>query len=125
MKKAITFISFWLITSIFTAGCAVGMVPNPNEITGFVPPGPDEVNFGPMGIEMPLGRMLLIRKDSKYYAVKFTKLWTEKDGKEQYATYEVEKGDRAKSLLLTLVIGGELLCCFFRNNMKVKSSIKI
>lgn len=40
-------------------------------------------------VEMPLDKILLIRKGCDYCALKFMKLWTEKDGNEKYAAYEV------------------------------------
>ncbi len=39
------------------------------------------------GIELPVGRILLMRKDSHFGAILFTRFWTEKDGKEKYAFY--------------------------------------
>jgi hypothetical protein len=39
------------------------------------------------GIELPAGRILLMRKDSHIGAILFTRFWTEKDGKEKYAIY--------------------------------------
>lgn len=43
----------------------------------------NEVGIWDSYIEQPLGRILLIRKDSRYCAVKFTKNWTEIDEEEK------------------------------------------
>lgn len=80
---------FCAISSISTNGYAADMALNPETIAGYAPPGPNEVQIAFSGVDMPLGRILLIRKNSKYCAVKFTRFWTEKDGKEKFATYEV------------------------------------
>ncbi len=60
-----------------------------DSLKGYVKPSPDEVHIGPLAIGMPIGKILLVHKDKNYSAVKFTKYWTEKDGQEKYATYEV------------------------------------
>jgi len=52
------------------------------------PPGPNDVHIGPNGVVMPLWRILLVRRDSEFCAVKFTKFWTEKMEEDKYATYE-------------------------------------
>ena len=61
-------------------------------------PGIDEVHIGPTALVMPLGKILLARKDSEYVAIKFTKFWAENTtevgtafvskGSDQYALYE-------------------------------------
>jgi len=40
------------------------------------------------GIELPAEKILLVRKNYHYGALKFIRFWTEKDGKEKYATYK-------------------------------------
>ncbi len=55
----------------------------------YTPPKPNEVQIAFSGIEVPLGRILFVRKNLNYCSVKFTKYWTEKNDKEKYATYEV------------------------------------
>lgn len=50
--------------------------------------GSDDVIIAPNAVVMPLGRILLVRKDSKYCAVKFTKFWTGKTEEDLYASYE-------------------------------------
>jgi hypothetical protein len=49
----------------------------------------NEVAIHHSGIELPVERILLIRKNSFYCAIIFTRFWTEKDGKEKYAAYKV------------------------------------
>lgn len=46
------------------------------ETPYYGPPGPNEVQVGPNAIHMPLGRILLVRRDSEYCAVKFDAVWT-------------------------------------------------
>lgn len=52
------------------------------------PPGPNEVLIGPNGVIMPLGKILLIRKNSDLGAIKFTKFWRGKTEDDLYAAYE-------------------------------------
>src|SRR3990172_4938638 len=40
-------------------------------------PGANEVHIGKTGIVMPVGKILLARKNTKYCAVIFTKFWSE------------------------------------------------
>ncbi len=51
------------------------------------PPGPNEVHIGPNGVIMPTGRILLVRKDEEYCAIKFVRFWTGKTENDLYATY--------------------------------------
>jgi hypothetical protein len=55
---------------------------------GYIGPGPDEVEIKSVGVRVPLGRILLIRRGSEYGAVKFTDAWTEKSGEDKYGRYE-------------------------------------
>jgi hypothetical protein len=48
----------------------------------------DDVIIAPNAVVMPLGKILLVRKDSKYCAIKFTKFWTGKTEEDLYASYE-------------------------------------
>ena len=48
----------------------------------------ENVIVSPNAIIMPLGKILLIRRDSHYGAIKFTKFWTGKTEDDLYATYE-------------------------------------
>jgi len=52
------------------------------------PPGPNDVHIGPNGVVVPLERILLVRRESEFCAVKFTKFWTGKTEGDKYATYE-------------------------------------
>lgn len=52
------------------------------------PAGPSEVHIAPNGVFMPLGRILLVRKDADYCVVKFNKFWTGKTEDDIYAIYE-------------------------------------
>ena len=88
MSKITTVVFVCLITIIPTI-VGAGNMEKYNKIPGYVTPGPDEVNIGPCCIGMPLGRILLVHKDSMYCSVSFTKFWTEKDGKEKFAIYDV------------------------------------
>jgi len=54
----------------------------------YIGPGPDEVEIGGMGMVIPLGRLLFIRRGSEYGVVKFTEVWTEKSGEDKYGRYE-------------------------------------
>ncbi len=74
----------------------------------YLEPKDNEVFIGHACIEVPLGRMLLIRKDLHYCTLKFARLWTEKDGKEKYAAYEVYyQGDGTGDFLNKNVIVSE------------------
>jgi len=52
------------------------------------PPGQNEVHIAPNGVIMPPLRILLVRKDTDYCAIRFIKFWTGKDENDRYATYE-------------------------------------
>ncbi len=61
-------------------------------------PKDNEVYIGEVNIAMPLGKILLVRRDSDYCAIKFTKFWSENTsevstlfvaaGSDEYAMYE-------------------------------------
>jgi hypothetical protein len=70
------------------------------------PPKPNEVHIGNTIIVMPIGKIFLVRKDSEYCAVKFTKVWSENTseistlfvaaGSDEYALYEsYYQGDKS------------------------------
>jgi len=62
----------------------------PNQDLG--PPAPDEIQIGPNGIGMPMGRFLLIKKGDSYWAVKFINHENRKDGSySRYELYEISK----------------------------------
>jgi hypothetical protein len=73
--------------------CIVGMMPVRGSFAGMYeylePKAANEVVIHGGGIEVPLERILLVRKDTHYCAVKFTRFWTLKDEEEKYAAYEV------------------------------------
>lgn len=48
----------------------------------------NDVLVGGNGVEVPLGRILLIRNNSNYCALKFKKYWSNSNGKEIHASYE-------------------------------------
>jgi len=62
--------------------------PSPYQ-TSYAGPVTDDVRIIFSGAYMPMGRFLLIRKENEMCALKFTRFWNEKQGKEkeQYATY--------------------------------------
>ncbi|OGQ95294.1 MAG: hypothetical protein A2521_03960 [Deltaproteobacteria bacterium RIFOXYD12_FULL_57_12] len=83
MKQTITCtILCILITATFSKEGAGGMY-------DYLEPKDNEVAIHFNCIEVPLDRILLIRKDLHCCALKFTRLWTDNDGKEKYADYEV------------------------------------
>jgi hypothetical protein len=84
MKKLIIFL-FCLTTWLPRAG---GEVTTSDHIERFAPPGPNDVHIGPNVIAIPLGKILLVRKDGDYCAVKFTEFWTGKTKEDVYARYE-------------------------------------
>lgn len=61
-------------------------------------PGPNDVHLGQTGIMMPLEKIILLKKNSEYCAIKFTKFWSENQsekksvfvatGADEYALYE-------------------------------------
>ena len=60
------------------------------------PPGPNDVHIGKTAIVMPLGKILLVRRDSDYCAIKFSEFWTGKTEDDVYATYEsYYQGDKS------------------------------
>jgi hypothetical protein len=81
MKKTI----LYLLPILLIMGVKIA-VSNQGKDIG--PPGPNEVLVGPNAIIMPLDKMLLVRKDSNYCAMKFVKFWTGKTEKDLYARYE-------------------------------------
>ena len=59
-----------------------------------------DVQLAPNAIGMPVGRILLIRKDNNYCAVKFTQNWTGKTDYDQHAEYEsYYQGDKTGNLI--------------------------
>jgi len=63
------------------------------------PPGPNEVHIGKTAIMMPLGKILLVRRNSEYCAVIFTDFWVGKTEEDLYAKYEsYYQGDKSGDL---------------------------
>lgn len=56
----------------------------------------NDIKIRPNAVIMPLERILLVRKDSEYCAVKFIKFWTGKTDKDKYAKYECYYQDDKK-----------------------------
>lgn len=51
-------------------------------------PRPNEIQIAEVGIVMPLGRILIIKRGSDYCAIKFNKFWTGKTDEDYFAQYE-------------------------------------
>jgi hypothetical protein len=85
MEKSIISIIFGLLLLFVLGG---GGMAASNAGLNIDPPSPNEVLIGPNGVIMPLGKILLIRKDSDYGAIKFSKFWTGKTEDDLYAKYE-------------------------------------
>ncbi len=69
-------------------------------IEDIVPPGPTDVHIGPNGVVVPLGRILLVHRESEFCAVKFTKFWTGETEEGRYATYEsYDQADNTGNIL--------------------------
>jgi hypothetical protein len=84
MKGLIIAIVFSLI-AVLQPGIEMQALSQENHI---VPPGPNDVHIGPNVVVIPLGRMLLVRKDTQYCAIKFTEFWTGKTKEDVHARYE-------------------------------------
>jgi hypothetical protein len=85
MKKTLNTLIFCM-TVIFLMG-GIGMATS-NKDEDIRPPAPDEVHIAPNVVGMPSGRILLVRKDSAYCAIKFLEFWTGKTEDDRYAKYE-------------------------------------
>jgi len=78
MKNALLFLLASVVSFLFLGNC---LAENENLLS----PKEDEVAIYFNCIEIPLERMLLIRKNSSYCAAKFTRGWVEKEGNEEFA----------------------------------------
>ncbi len=57
---------------------------------------PDHAVVGPVALKVPLGRIILVRKDSEYCAIKFIQFWTGKTEEDWFASYEsYYQGDKS------------------------------
>jgi hypothetical protein len=91
MEKAfIPLALFMAIMVMSTRGGLAGMNESPM-------PKENDVAIHSSGVEIPLNRILLIRKDTYYCAIKFTMCWTEIDEErmKKYASYIHQGGDTA------------------------------
>jgi hypothetical protein len=93
MKKMIPGLFFSSVMMFMAAGCFAEDASFSKELQkyqqmGVVEYGDNEMLIAFDGIGMPLGKILLIRKDNQFCAVKFTKFWTENNRTEKYALYE-------------------------------------
>ncbi|MFC1867173.1 hypothetical protein ACFL0H_03460 [Thermodesulfobacteriota bacterium] len=77
-----------LLCYIISAQQANGEMMVNREGEFLVPPKSNDVVIAPNAIIMPLGRILLVRKSSKYCAIKFIKFWTGQTDEDMYAEYE-------------------------------------
>jgi hypothetical protein len=84
MKKSANTITLCMIV-LFLMGESGMTAPKNGQDVGS--PGPNII-IRPHAIIMPLGKILLIRRDSDYGSIKFTKFWTGKTEDDLYATYE-------------------------------------
>lgn len=68
------------------ASCTIGA---PLETYYYTPtPGPDEVKIHAHYVQVPVGRILLIRKGPESCAIKFIKYWTGKNKDDHFGQYE-------------------------------------
>jgi len=55
----------------------------------------ETVKVTPVGIKVPLNRIIILRSDSKYCAIKFTKFWTGQTNRDFFAKYQAfYQGDK-------------------------------
>ena len=60
----------------------------------------NNVVIGPISLRVPLGHIMLVRKDSEYCAIKFTRFWTGKTAEDRFAKYESYfQGDKSGDFL--------------------------
>jgi hypothetical protein len=87
-RKWLTVLSLLLAIScpVLLPQVSRGRMANTDENMKVSSPG--EVQIAPNGISVPIGIVLLARKDQEYCAIKFTKFWTGKTPDDEYATYE-------------------------------------
>jgi hypothetical protein len=84
MKKSIDVITLCLIILFLMGEMEMAASKNGEDVGS----ADQNVIVSPNAIIMPFGKILLIRKDSDYGAVKFIKFWTGKAEDDVYATYE-------------------------------------
>ena len=60
----------------------------------------NDVVITPVAVRVPLGRILLVRRNLEYCAVKFTRFWTGKTAEDLFAAYEsYHQGDKTGNFL--------------------------
>ena len=96
MKHLLKIILFFLIICLQSI-CGETMTKNQQiNITSL---NPNDVIIAPNAIKIPLEKILLVRQNSNYGAVKLTKLWTGKTKEDRYAEYEsYYQGDKSGNL---------------------------
>lgn len=82
--KLATIVSCFFIIGVMTGVRDVGATGQEDSRTSVA----EEVGIGGNAIQMPLGRILLVRKESQYCAVKFTEAWKGKTESARLANYE-------------------------------------
>ncbi len=85
MNKSVVSFIFCLATMFLMTETGVAASNRSEDIR---PPQADEVFIAPTGIMIPLERILLVRKESVYCAIKFIKFWEDKVKSDSYASYE-------------------------------------
>ena len=97
MRIVIGSVGFFLLICILMGGQRLSADNQEQEIR---PPGKNELYIGPNAIEMPLGRILLIRKDTDYCTIKFTNFGTGITEDDLFARYEAHyQGDKTGEFL--------------------------
>lgn len=83
----VTNILFFLV--LIVTGCdRKQTLSTSGSTSNHTPMAPNDVRIGPHYIEMPIGKIFLIRSEKLYGAVKITKYWTGRSKKSHYASYE-------------------------------------
>ncbi len=85
MKYLIKIIIFYSFIILLMGGEAMAAA---EEVQDIKQPGPNDFLIAPNAVIMPLERIVLVRKESDYCAIKFTRLWTGKTADDRYAEYE-------------------------------------
>jgi hypothetical protein len=66
-------------------------------ISGETPLTPNNVQLGPNNVEIPYGKIMLIRKNNIYGALKFNTYWVGQNKDDNYATYDCWYQDDSSS----------------------------
>ena len=93
MRKLIKTIGFFSMIIFFLKGGEV-IASDQAEYNSLLES--NEVRIAPTAVIMPLQRFVLVRKDSDYCAIKFTRFWTGRTNDDLYAQYEsYYQGDKS------------------------------